>query len=36
MFARILSLNPMDNQGARFCLHDVQRGTRWEDTNQQN
>lgn len=31
VFERILSLNPNDNQGVRFCLQDVQRGGRWDD-----
>lgn len=29
VFERILSLNPNDNQGVRFCLHAVQRGVAW-------
>ncbi len=29
-FTRVLSLNPPDNQGARFCLEDVRNGTSWE------
>lgn len=31
VFERILSLNPTDNQGVRFCLHDLQHGRSWED-----
>ena len=31
VFERILSLNPNDNQGVRFCLDDVQHGLSWED-----
>jgi hypothetical protein len=31
VFERILTLNPMDNQGARFCLFDLQKGLRWEE-----
>ncbi len=31
MFWRILTLNPTDNQGARFCWHAVRRGMTWED-----
>ncbi len=29
IFGRILRLNPADNQGARFCLFDVQDGNAW-------
>ncbi len=29
---RILSLNPNDNQGVRFCLDDVRRGRSWEES----
>ncbi len=31
VFERILSLNPNDNQGVRFCLEDVRRGRSWEE-----
>jgi len=31
VFERILSLNPNDNQGVRFCLDDVQHGLSWQD-----
>lgn len=31
VFARILALNPNDNQGARFCLFDVRAGLSWEE-----
>lgn len=31
VFERILSLNPNDNQGARFCWDDVRHGRRWEE-----
>jgi hypothetical protein len=31
VFERILSLNPNDNQGVRFCWNDVRRGRAWED-----
>lgn len=31
VFERILSLNPKDNQGIRFCWHDVCRGRTWEE-----
>ncbi|MBN2496153.1 MAG: tetratricopeptide repeat protein [Deltaproteobacteria bacterium] len=31
VFTRILSLNPNDNQGARFCWHDVREGRGWEE-----
>jgi tetratricopeptide (TPR) repeat protein len=30
VFERILSLNPNDNQGARFCWEDVRKGRSWE------
>ena len=33
VFERILSLNPDDNQGVRFCLEDVRRGVQWEDSD---
>ena len=29
-FERILTLNPNDNQGARFCWEDVRRGRSWD------
>jgi hypothetical protein len=31
VFERILSLNPTDNQGVRFCLYDMQHGRSWDD-----
>lgn len=31
-FERILSLNPNDNQGARFCWDEVRRGVSWEES----
>lgn len=31
VFERILSLNPNDNQGVRFCWHDVRQGGSWEE-----
>lgn len=31
VFERILSLNPNDNQGARFCWEDVRHGRSWEE-----
>jgi hypothetical protein len=31
VFERILSLNPNDNQGVRFCWQDVRNGGTWED-----
>jgi tetratricopeptide (TPR) repeat protein len=31
VFERILSLNPNDNQGVRFCLDDVRNGRTWEE-----
>jgi hypothetical protein len=30
-FERVLRLNPPDNQGARFCWHEVRQGGPWED-----
>jgi tetratricopeptide (TPR) repeat protein len=33
-FERILSLNPPDNQGARFCWDDVRRGRSWEEAQE--
>lgn len=32
IFTRVLSLNPPDNQGARFYLEDVRNGRSWETT----
>jgi len=34
VFARILSLNPNDNQGVRFCKEDVCHGRSWEEMHQ--
>ncbi len=31
VFARMLWLNPCDNQGVRFLVGDVRTGRRWED-----
>lgn len=31
VFERILSLNPNDNQGVRFCWEDVRKGRTWEE-----
>lgn len=31
VFERILSLNPNDNQGVRFCWHDLHHGMSWEE-----
>jgi len=31
VFERILSLNPNDNQGIRFCQEDARRGRTWEE-----
>ncbi len=31
VFERILSLNPNDNQGVRFCWEDVRHGRSWEE-----
>ena len=30
-FERILSLNPNDNQGVRFCWNDVRGGGSWDE-----
>ena len=35
-FERVLSLNPNDNQGARFCWHDVRKGRSWEEAQTQD
>jgi len=32
IFARMLELNPNDNQGARFLLHDLDEGLSWEES----
>jgi tetratricopeptide (TPR) repeat protein len=32
VFERILSLNPNDNQGVRFCWNDVRRRRSWDET----
>ena len=34
VFERILSLNPNDNQGVRFCWEDVRNGRSWEEMQQ--
>ena len=31
VFERILSLNPNDNQGVRFCWDEVRHGRSWEE-----
>ena len=31
VFERILSLNPNDNQGVRFCWEDIRHGRSWEE-----
>src|SRR5262249_51167140 len=31
---RILSMNPNDNQGVRFCWDDVRHRRRWEEVNE--
>jgi len=33
VFERILSLNPNDNQGVRFCWEDVRNGRSWKDVS---
>lgn len=35
VFERILSLNPNDNQGVRFCWDDVRRGRSWDEVQAQ-
>ena len=35
VFRRMLKLNPMDNQGARFLLDDVRARRLWEDCKDQ-
>jgi tetratricopeptide (TPR) repeat protein len=34
VFERLLSLNPNDNQGVRFCWHDVLEGGTWAEMRQ--
>jgi tetratricopeptide (TPR) repeat protein len=34
-FERILTLNPNDNQGVRFCWEDIRRGRSWADMQEQ-
>ena len=34
VFERILSLNPNDNQGVRFCWEDVRNGRSWKETQE--
>jgi hypothetical protein len=31
VFERILALSPNDNQGVRFCWHDVRCGRSWDE-----
>ena len=31
VFERILALSPNDNQGVRFCWHDVRAGRTWDE-----
>lgn len=33
-FGRLLSLNPNDNQGARFCWQDLREGRSWEERDE--
>ncbi|HEY5960404.1 MAG TPA: hypothetical protein VIV60_27815, partial [Polyangiaceae bacterium] len=35
VFERILSLNPNDHQGVRFCWHDLRKGRSWEESQVQ-
>ena len=30
----MLSLNPNDNQGVRFCWEDLRKGRTWEETQE--
>jgi hypothetical protein len=32
VFAQMLELNPNDNQGVRFLLHDLDEGLSWEES----
>lgn len=34
VFERILALNPNDNQGVRFCWHELRNGRSWEQMRQ--
>lgn len=36
VFERILSLNPNDKQGVRFCWNDVRDGRSWEETQERD
>jgi tetratricopeptide (TPR) repeat protein len=36
VFERILSLNPNDNQGVRFCSEDLRQGLTWEAANEKD
>lgn len=36
VFERLLSLNPNDNQGVRFCWNDVRQGRSWEETQERD
>jgi hypothetical protein len=36
VFERVLSLNPNDNQGVRFCWYDVRQGRSWEETQKRD
>jgi hypothetical protein len=36
VFERILSLNPDDNQGVRFCLEHLRGGLTWEEAQDQD
>ena len=36
VFERILSLNPNDNQGVRFCWEDVRSGRSWKETQERD
>jgi len=36
VFERILALNPNDNQGVRFCWHDVREGRTWKEAQERD
>ena len=36
VFERLLSLNPNDNQGVRFCWEDVRKGRTWEEMRERD
>jgi tetratricopeptide (TPR) repeat protein len=36
VFERILAFNPNDNQGVRFCWHDVREGLSWDEAQERD